>query len=284
MNERDNIQRFIFENQAVRGEIVHLTDSYTAILAQHSYPSAIAQLLGETLAAAVLLTATLKLQGTLTIQFHGQGPIKLLVARCDHHLHVRGLAKFDESVSEHAFHTAFHQGQLVITIAVENQPTPYQSIVPINGLSISQCLEAYFTQSEQLSTRIWLSVNANHAAGMLLQNLPAAPTQEREEFWTYATTMGSMLTDEEFHNLTNVDILHRLYHEDDIRLFAHKAVLFKCNCTYEKMRDAVRMLGQQDAEALLSTHKIIEVCCEYCNRKFEFDKADVGMIFQSLLH
>jgi molecular chaperone Hsp33 len=282
MNLQDSIQRFVFENQSIRGEIVHLTESYQLILAQHLYPEAIRKLLGETLLAAVLLTAIIKFKGTLTIQFHGSGSgaVKMLVAKCDNEFNMRGLAEFDEAADQQQFEECFAAGKLVITIASESSSKPYQSIVPIAGLSISQCLENYFEQSEQLLTKIYLTADAKHATGIMLQLLPALLPEEREQFHASATRLTTEGLVHDLNAISNEDFLRKVYPHDDIRMFDADAVRFKCTCNIDKMRDAVKMLGQKEAETILLTAQNIEVCCEYCNGKYAFEKAEVLDIFQ----
>lgn len=275
MQEQDNIQRFMFQNADIRGEVVHLTNSYKEILANNNYPPAIQQLLGETLVAAVLLVATIKFEGTLTIQFYGDEPIRLLVAKCDNQFNIRGLAKFDETALNHQFVEAFSRGKLVVTIAAANNPKPYQSIIPLNGLSISECLENYFVQSEQLATKLWLAANSEQAAGLLMQLLPSQNPQQQEYFAAHIQHLNGQNIVAHLLNKTNETLLQELYQEEDLILYNRHNIVFKCTCNMEKMQNAIVMLGEKEALAILSTNKIIEVNCEYCNFKYEFDKAEV---------
>ncbi len=154
----------------------------------------------------------------------------------------------------------------------------------MQGLSISQCLENYFAQSEQLATKIYLTAEPTHAAGMLLQLLPSNESPQREHFWEYATKMGETITATELLTLSNEILLYRLYHEVELRVFERQAVIFKCSCNLEKMQNAIVILGQAEADAVLLSHQHVEVCCEYCNHKYQFDKTEVARIFAATKH
>lgn len=282
MPNGDTLQRFVFENADIRGEIAHLSASYETIMRQHNYPPVVRQLLGETLLAALLMTATIKFKGQLTVQFSGEGPVSLLVAKCDHHFRIRGLAQFDATALADDIDASFHSGRLVVTIQRDDKPQPYQSIIPLEGHSIAQGLEHYFSQSEQIPTRIWLSTDERSAAGMLIQLLPGKPNQEREDFWEYATKIGETITDSELLSLNNTTILHRLYHEEDLRLFDPQPVVFRCQCSHAGMREAIKLLGEAEANDMLLEKQVIQVTCEYCNRGYDFDRTAIEEIFSEL--
>ena len=280
MSENDNLQRFIFEKANVRGNILHLNESFNIIMNQHAYPQTINMLLGEALLGATLLTATIKFKGELTIQFHGNEPIHLLVAKCNDELQIRGLAQFDINALSDNLLSAFNNGQLVVTITEEKRTKPWQSIIPIEGQSISKCLEYYFIQSEQLPTQIKLFVNENEACGFFLQMLPDGRiAKERNNFWEHVTALTDTLKPEELFKLNNIDILHRLYHEETLRLFSKQDVNFACPCSIERMKFAIQTMGKQEADTILSEKQVIAVTCEYCNNEYAFSKDEVWEIF-----
>lgn len=277
----DSLQRFIFEDADIRGEITHLNQSFNTIMQQHNYPQPVQLLLGEALSTAVLLCATLKFKGQLTLQFQSDGIIKMLVAKCNDLFEIRGLAQFDiEALAKDMSSTELlGEGQLVVTIQSDERPEPYQSIIPLEKQGIARSVELYFAQSEQLATKLWLAVSPDHAVGMLLQLLPERSSREREHFWEYAVKLGETIKNNELLELDNLTILRRLYHEEDIRLFEPHTIQFKCNCNRSKMANAVRLLGKTDAEELLSDKQYINVTCEFCNSHYNFDKVDVAEIF-----
>lgn len=286
MSEHDTLQRFIFEDADIRGEIVHLNQSFQTIMQQHQYSQPLRQLLGEALVAATLLSATIKFEGQLTLQFQSEGMIRMLVAKCTHDFSIRGLVKTElEDIPDDSDTYFILNGHLVVTIESNKQAKPYQSIIPIQRQTISQALEHYFATSEQLATRIWLSVTKERASGMLLQLLPGKSIKKREEFWEHAVKLGETLTEKELHHLPNTTILTRLYHQENIRIFDPSPIIFACTCNVARMKNAVRMLGKQETLEILTSNRYVTVTCEFCNKEYDFDKIDIEEIFhQENLH
>ncbi len=278
----DTIQRFLFDKEDARGEIAHLTDSFQTIIAQRDYPPYLRKLLGETLLAAALMANTIKFKGELTIQFQSDGPIKTIVAKCNHENHIRGFIDWDPLATEERMQIQLGAGQLVITIQQESQP-PYQSFVPLQHHTVTEALEHYFAQSEQLSTRVWCAVSEKHAAGMMLQLIPgnqnSSTAAQRERFWEHATRLGETITATELLELDNQEILHRLYHQEDIRVFKERPIIFKCTCTLERMENSLRLIGKDEVYSLLKTSREVEVTCEYCSNMYAFDKNYIDKIF-----
>lgn len=276
----DSLQRFMFEHANIRGEIAHLDDVYKTIMNQHPYPSVVKQLLGEALISALLLAGSIKFEGEISLQFHGDKRLPLLLVQCDNLLHVRAFAKYQDDEDEIDYHSAFMQGKMVLTINQYNQTQAYQSVVPIRSVSMSENLMHYFAQSEQIASRVWLSVKDERAAGMLLQLMPSQNTLEREQFWEYAVHLGETISDDELLNLNNETILHRLYHETELRLYSARPVRFRCRCTPDKMKQVVTVLGEADAKKLLEEKGHVDINCDFCNRHFKFDAIDITLLFK----
>lgn len=274
----DHVQRFIFEEADVRGELIQLESSYQRITAQHQYPPHVSRLLGEILACAVLLTSTIKFEGELTIQFQGEGVIELMVAKCTNNLEVRGLAKWDESADPAAFADAFGEGQLVITIQFADTPQYYQSVVPLEHKTIAESLELYFKQSEQLVTRLWLVATEQQVAGLLLQLMPDV-AETSEALWERAVQEADSIEPTLLLQDDNIALLDQLYPEDDLRIFAEREISFRCTCSAEKMEQAVILLGEHEAQELLKERQAIVVRCEFCSYAYTFDPIDVAHIF-----
>ena len=280
MNQADTLQRFIFEHASIRGEIVHLNDTYQRIIQQRNYPPMVANLLGEALVACLLLTSSIQFEGSLNMQFQGDKRLSLLLVQCDHELNVRAFAKYAEDLETADYAAAFLQGQMVLTINQYNQTQNYQSLVPIQSTSMSENLMAYFAQSEQIATRVWLAVNDEQAAGMLLQLMPSQDSLQREQFWEYAIQLGQTVTEPELLHLDNQTLLYRLYNETDLRIFEPRHTRFKCRCSPEKMQQVLTILGEAEAKTLLAEQGTIEVNCDFCNQKYHFDAIDVTMLFR----
>ncbi|QFU76961.1 Hsp33 family molecular chaperone HslO [Halioglobus maricola] len=280
---RDRAQRFLFEETDIRGEIVQLDATYRDILTVHQYPPGVARLLGEFMAAAVLLATTLKFEGKLVLQARSEGQIPLLMAECNSLLQVRGIARGAQEATADNFEQLLGGGQLAITIDPDSGQR-YQGIVPLQG-SLAASLEMYFEQSEQLGTRFWLSANEQSAAGMLLQQLPTQlvpDPAERQAHWEHATTLAATLRDEELLGLAAPEIAHRLYHEDPLRLFEALPVSFKCTCSRERTLAALSSIQTADIEELLAELGSITMDCEFCNQQYQFVREDLdGVLGES---
>lgn len=280
--QSDNLQRFIFDNAPVRGEWVHLQDSWQQVLSQRDYPKAVQNLLGEMMAAAALLAATVKIDGRLVLQMKSAGPVSLLMVECTSKDTLRAFAQWDGAVSESTeLIDITGEGNLAITIEVEGAKQPYQGVVGIQGSSIAAMLETYFQQSEQLETRIWLSSNSQSSAGLFLQQLPSEEqaNTDDEEHWSRINQLASTVTSSELLELGVGTLLHRLFHEEECRLLAATDLTFSCNCSRERVATTIGLLGKQDALDLVEDQGSIEVACEFCNEHYHFDKVDVTHLF-----
>ncbi|MCL9683764.1 Hsp33 family molecular chaperone HslO [Legionella maioricensis] len=279
MKESDTLQRFIFEHANIRGEIVHIEKTYQTIMSQHDYPPMVKNLLGEAIVSCLLLASSIKFEGNLNLQFQGDERLSLLLVQCDHELNIRAFAKYAEHLEVIDYATAFLQGQMVLTISPHNQTQIYQSMVPIQSTSMSENLMTYFAQSEQIATRVWLAVNEEMAAGMLLQLMPGQDTIQREQFWEYAVQLGETVSEQELLTLDNQTLLYRLYNETEVRIFESRSTRFRCRCNPEKMNQVVTVLGEKEAKELLKEQGVITVKCDFCNQKYTLDPIDVTMLF-----
>jgi len=274
----DSLQRFLFEGAPVRGEIVHLDATWRAVLERHDYPGPLRAVLGELMAAAALLAATLKFSGSLILQIQGSGAVKLIVVECTSEQTMRATAKWDGTLPEGGFRELVGGGRFVITIAPNDGKQTYQGIVELAGDSVSQVLEHYMAASEQLETRLWLGANGSQAAGMLLQRVPG-PLGDDPDTWTRAVTLSETVTGEELLTLPTHQIIRRLFHEEDIRVFDARVVSFRCSCTRERVENMLRMLGRAEVRSIVSERGAVEVNCEFCNRRYSLDAVDAEQIF-----
>ncbi len=282
----DQLQRFIFDGTDIRGELVRLDQSYQDTLVAHEYPEVVTRLLGEFLSAVVLLSATLKFKGTLILQARSQGQIPIIMAEATSDHKIRAIAREADNASSSDFHTLLTNGQLSITID-PRQGNRYQGIVSLDGNSLSQCIENYFKQSEQLSTRVWLASDGKTASGMLLQELPASDdisAEQRTMSWEHATKLAETLTTEEIQSLAFKQILFRLFHQDQVRLFEPDSLSFECSCSKTRTLDALRTLGQQELENIIEELGSIDINCEFCHQHYQFDNSDVAGLFDHQLH
>ncbi len=280
----DFTQRFLFDDSDVRGELVSLNDSYQHVLAKHAYPQPVAQLLGEMMAAASLLIGTLKFDGLLILQARSSGALPLLMVECSSAGELRGIARYHEEqiAADAGLPKLMPDGVLAMTIDPTNGQR-YQGSVDLDGQTLADCLTNYFATSEQLPTRFWLCADGTRARGLLLQQLPAdriPDEEERQASWEHVITLASTLKTEELLGLDNETLLHRLYHEDALRLFDPRALVFRCSCSRERSANALISLGQEDAEKLLQEHGgEVVIDCQFCNQRYGFDAADVQQLF-----
>jgi len=281
LRPHDSLDRFVFERAPIQGRIVHLDATWRAVLERRRYPEPVRDLLGELMAATALLTATLKFDGKLTLQVQGDGPVRLLVVECSSERAMRAIAQWQGDVPTGPPSQLLGNGRLVITIDPLKGKERYQGIVELKGDSIARVLEGYFARSEQLATRLWLAADARQAAGMLLQRLPDKPSPDHDA-WKRATHLTSTLTREELMALPAQDILHRLYHEEDVRLFARVPVSFRCSCSRERVEGVLCMLGEVEVRSILAEKGRVDVDCEFCGQHYTLDPVDAEQLFAAL--
>jgi len=276
----DTLQRFLFEHAPIRGEVAHLDATWRAVLERHDYPPVLRTVLGELMAAGALLAATLKFDGSIILQLQGSGPVKLIVVECTSEQTLRATAKWDGALpdADAGLAELLGDGRFVITLVPRDGRQSYQGIVAIDPAGVAASLEHYMQSSEQLDTRLWLAAGEEHAAGLLLQKLPERAEPD-EDSWNRATQLAATLTTPELLKLPPQTLLHRLYHEEDIRLFDPRPVSFRCSCSNDRVVAMLRMLGYAEVRSILEERDAVEVTCDFCNRAYRFDSVDAEQLF-----
>ena len=275
MNGHDCLRRFLFEDLGVRGEWVHLQTSFQAAKQYQKMSESVALQLGQALAVVTLLSATIKFKGSMVLQAQGEGALRTLVAQATDQREIRGLIRGDENAKGTSLQQMMGQGRLVLTTESEIGE-PYQGVVSLEGGGLAEVIENYFQQSEQLETRLWLFADKTQVAGLFLQKIP---TQESDDSdWERIITLANTVTANELLTLECENILHRLFNEEKLRLFAPESVTFQCQCSREKIATTLRALGRDDLEDAIKQQEIIEVGCEFCGQKYSFDKQAVEAI------
>lgn len=287
----DTLQRFVFENTPVRGNHVNLTSTFQLALNKQHLPAGLKRALGELMAASALLTATLKMNGSLVLQIQSKGALKLLVVECNSDFGIRATAKWTGEVNDQqTLFELIEHGQFMITLDPKDGGQSYQGIVPIEGDNISTILENYMLRSEQIDTRIWLCCDGNSASGMLLQKLPETMNQITQsqdliaqdlDAWNRVGHLAGTITDDELLNLSAETLLNRLFHEEDIRLFEGSMTRFYCSCSRESVSNMLRMLGNDEINSIIEEQGGIEVNCDFCNTHYSFDKVDAAQLLVS---
>jgi molecular chaperone Hsp33 len=286
MRERDKQQKFMVESCDVRGHLVQLDQTWTDATARTDYPAPVRQILGEAFAAASLLASTIKFDGKMTMQVQGNGPIHLLVVQVTHDGSVRGLARWGNVPESAQLMAAFGEdARMIITIEASKQAEPYQGIVPLEGDSLADALQYYFRTSEQLPTKLYLAVSETSAAGVLVQKLPSAEAiSHDEDGWQRATVLCSTLTDEELCADDSQTLLHRIFHEEQVRLFEPYDIRFHCSCSRERTNGMLLGLGRSEVDDIVEERGKVEITCEFCDAEYHYDAVDVGALFGGAVH
>jgi len=303
---------FVCDGAPVRGEIVSISTAWQSVLERRDDPPVIRQILGDFVAAATLLSASLKFDGTLIIQAQSKGPISLLVVECSSNLTMRATVKLSVESSEIDPNAtladlldAANTGRLVITLdPTERQPgqPPYQGIVALqqdqNGIAVpvknaAEAIMLYMRHSEQLETRIWLASNKDVVGGLLLQRLPNSgghvhlDPQTAAEGWSRIQALGETITSDELLQLSPETTLRRLFlnesSEAGVRAFPTRPVQFACRCSRQKVADVLRMLGEEEVNGILAEQGAVETGCEFCGKSYRFDAVDCIQVFKTEL-
>ena len=279
----DRTLRFLFDNTPIRGELTQLRRAYQEVLSKHNYPSAVQILLGEFMAAVAMLSDTIKFDGTLSLQVKGAGQVRTLMAECRDARLLRAIAQYNDDFVETG--TLLGEGQLAITIDPQKGQR-YQGIVSINDskLALSRVLEDYFLQSEQIRTRIWLFADGSAAAGLMLQALPESATQSSlmildDEDWERTVHLADTTTAQEILSLPAEELLHRLYHEETVRIFEPRSLQFECTCNRERSANAIMTLGAEEAFQLVQERGAIEIDCQFCHERYLFNEQAIAELF-----
>ena len=286
----DALAPFVIEHAPVRGSLIRLDATSRAILAQHDYPPPLARVLSELLAAAALLASTLKLDGSLVVQLAGNGPVRLLVVECTDALDLRATAQWDRDrvaalpadASFAALSGGATQGRLTLTLDQRNTGTLYQGIVSLEASSVAASIEHYLSTSEQLQSRLWLLPEDGSVTGLLLQRLPGA-ADAGDTAWPRAVADAERDLDQVVHARSFVAMLKDLFPHDDIRMFDARPVRFRCRCSAGRVANALRIAGRAEIEAALAERGIVEVTCEFCNRRYTFGPAEARALFEQPL-
>ena len=315
------LHKFLFDGLPVRGAIVRLTDAWQEILkrraanpATGAYPQPVTELLGEMSAAAVLMQANIKFNGALVLQVFGDGPVKLAVVEVQPDFGVRATATLQGNVGSDASLSQMvnqnNEGRCAITLdPLDRLPgqQAYQGVVPLFGdhkeklEKLSEVLEHYMLQSEQLDTTLVLAANMDVAAGLLIQRLPLEGAGNLGKHWDSVARESALGQSEDYNRISiltkslkaeellglDVDtVLHRLFWEEPLLRFApllgEEGPKFRCSCSRERVGRMIKGLGVEEAESILSERENIEVGCEFCGVLYHFDPVDAASLFTQL--
>lgn len=275
------LQRFLLEDLDIHGAIVRLDSVWQQMLASRNYPAPVIQILGEITATTLLFSSNLKHRGRLTIQLNGSGPISLLVIDCNENLQIRGMAKCANMIELKTVPDLLGHGQLVLTLDMASMRETYQSIVPLEGSSITIIFEHYLKQSEQLNARLFLAASTDATAGLLLQKLPSAD-QKDPDGWARIEALAATVTDKELFTQPTKELLMRLFIEEKVRIFEPQPVSHGCQEDREKVHAMLRSLGRKEINAILQELGEVIINDEICNREYRFDALAIDAIFRDV--
>ncbi len=296
-------QTFQLETSNIRGRIVRLGSVLDEILGAHDYPLPISHLVAETITLSLCLSSMLKYEGIFTLQAQGDGPLKMLVSDVTSAGIVRACASFDakrfqnsreqlsalkttESAQNHLAQY-FGKGYIAFTVDQGKHTERYQGIVELKGSSMSDCVQHYFAQSEQIGTAIKMAVGKRdgkwRAGAIMLQNMPDENSKSKEilgnmdeDDWRKSMVLLESCTEDEFldKNLASDDLLIRLFHEDGIRVYDPNKVQKGCRCDLQRVENILSTMSADDITDMSIDGKI-EMICEFCSKAYIFDEAEI---------
>lgn len=283
--QTDSRFRFLVETCDVRGQMVHLDRCWADATARTNYPPNVQTVLGEAFVATALLAGTIKFDGKLTLQVRGSGDVHLLVVQITSDGNMRGLARWRQEPANTVPETLFGQdARMTITIEANQYAEPYQGIVPLEGESLAAAIEHYFATSEQLQTQVSIAVSKSSVAGFLLQALPPSEqTADDDDGWSRACALADTLTSEELLTEKVETLLHRLYHEEQVRLYPSTSVQFLCSCSRERTDGMLIGLGEAEVLDIVKEQGEVGISCEFCDASYQYDAVDVAALFKGYL-
>ena len=275
----DVLNRYLFDDMHVRGELVQLSESYQHIIKNHNYPVGVRSLLGELMTATCLLSATLKFKGEITVQIQGDGPVGYMSVNGDNNQQVRGIAKLkpgQEQTDANSLHELIGKGTMVITIRPEKGEA-YQGVVALEQATLAECLAHYFDVSEQIPTKIWLfsDDDKQQVAGTLIQLLPdgdgsSENLAKQESDFEHIAQLTNTIKADEIFSLEAQALLYRLYHQEKVSIFEPQTVSYQCGCSKDKCLTAISQIEPSEINAILTEQNKISMTCDYCLTTYDF--------------
>ena len=284
--QKDTLNRYLFDNLHARGELVNLSQTYQDIVAPHNYSQGVKQLLGELVAATCLLTATLKFEGEIAVQLQGDGPIGYLAVNGNNLQEMRGIARMASETDATALKDLIGKGNMIITI----RPTdgePYQGVVALEQDTLADCLAHYFEVSEQIPTKIWLFADeqTSQIAGTLIQLLPDSGDKEQQQAdFDHLCQLTNTIKPEEIFSLASEDLLYRLYHQEEVRIFEPQAVSYKCSCSEDKCLSTISQIEPSELESIIAEQGSVSMTCDYCMTTYQFERPQLAQFIDGTTH
>lgn len=277
----DAVTPFLLEARNVRGAWVEIESGVAEMLGHRGYAPDVRRLVGEACAAAALIAGQITVHNRLSLQYQrGEGALKLLVAQADQQLNIRGMAKA-EADAVGSLDQLMSGGVLGLLLEGGASTPNYQAQVEARGATLAAALENYFTQSEQLPTRLCLAAPGSRLAGLLLQRLPARDAGD-DTHWDHVSALFNTLSPEELAATPVQTLMQRLFPEDDIRVFESKPLKLTCRCSHASISAMLVSLGKEELEQLLKERGEVEVTCEFCGKSYRYTSGEIHTLFAAL--
>lgn len=275
----NTVQRFLFKELNIRGQHIHLQESWQQMIKDRHYPLSIIKLLGELTAVSVLMASGMKHKGRITLQVQGSGPVTLLVVEVTHDLKIRGMAKTDRTItSETTLDELLGDGQILVTLENIQTNHHFQSYVAREGNNISEAFEEFLSQSEQLPSKLWLAADEQAIGGVMIQKMPDTDGHDSDG-WDRVMHITTTVQDQELTQLATEELLHRLFHEELLELFAASEVQYECPQDREKVDNMLLSLGEEEVRKLLEEQGEIVIHNEICNFHLRYGQKEVDSLF-----
>lgn len=278
MSAKDAVVPFVFESLPVRGALVQLESAWQRMQFGHDYADPVVEVLGHSAAATALIAQSLKFDGTITFQISSDGPLRMLVMQATDGLDLRGMASARDVASDTAFADLVAGARCAVTVDSGAMERPYQGIVEISPESLATSLENYFARSVQVPSHVHLAHDRVLCGGILLQQMPEKSAMPEDD-WRRLGFLAKTLRPQDLADGASHELLHKIFAEDDVRVFKPRQARFRCRCTQQKVEEVLRLLGEEETRAACEEQGKVEVTCEYCGRLRIFDAVDVTRVF-----
>lgn len=269
---------FTFDGLPVRGALIQLKKTWQRMLLGHDHTDPIVEVLGQSAVATGLIAQSLKFDGTITLQINGDGPLSMLVMQCTDTLNLRGMASAETAKADDSYTNLVRDARCVITVDAGAMERPYQGIVEVCGDTLADSLEVYFERSVQMPSHMQLVADRQVAAGIILQQV-ASDADLDIDAWKRIGFLAATLRTIDVAEGIGGDLLHRLFAEDDVRVYEARNTQFHCQCSRRRSEEVLRLLGEEDATSAGQEQGEVVVTCEYCGKSRSFDAVDISKLF-----
>ncbi len=277
----DTIQRFLFKHLNIRGQHLKIDLAWQKLLEDRGYPCVLKKLLGELTALSIMLANGMKHTGKVTLQVQGKGPVNLLVVEVTHDLKLRGVAKTNKTITtETSANELLGDGRIMVTLENTQTNTHFQSYVERTGDSLIESFENFFSQSEQLPTKLWIASDDSSLSAVMIQKLPDNDSIDTDG-WDRIMSLATTISDQELYSLDTKELLHRLFHEENLELFESLEIQYLCPKDKQKVENMIQSLGEEEARKILAEQGEIVIHNEICNFHLRFNQEEINRIFKS---